>query len=570
MGLKNILIISEDKTDHLVLSSSLERAAPHRFNITIATSLERPIDALLDRSNDAVILAQAPETDYLLRLAQKNEVKVPIIILLAEASTASVARLSNLGAQDYLIRGQVQDEILHRILDYSIALGEARQKIQSLSNRDPLTGALNRSGFRAHVERAIKRSERYGFKTALIYINIDQFTQINDQYGEGAGDQAIKMIARRLDNKKRNTDSVARLGGDEFALVLEDVADDSNVEMIARKVMNAISEPMTLNEKQVSIESSIGAAICPENGTRFEELVEAARSAMQQAKSVPGNKYLRYNERLTFDIGGSASMAADLRQAVRNNQFDLYYQPRVDLKTEQIVGLEALLRWIHPERGMVRPDEFLPLCENMGLMKTIGYQVIEKACGAVKWLDQRGLNTVDVAVNVSFSQFQDDQFTQIVKDIVGNSGIDPSRLEFELTESSVLKSPRETKMRMEELTSLGHSFALDDFGTGFSQLSHMTELPISTLKIDTSFVREVPHNKHHAAVCMMIIDMAQRLDLMVVAEGAEGQEQVEFLSASNCHQVQGYYYSPAVPLEQIPRLEKEQRFRDSPRSNQGS
>ncbi len=562
MGLKNILIISEDKTDHLVLSASLQRAAPLRFNVNTATTLDRPIDALMDRGNDAVILALAPETDYLLRLAQKNKVTVPIIVLVSETSEATLSRLREFGATDYLVRGNIQDELLHRILDYAIELGQAKEKIQSLSNRDALTGALNRTGFRAHVERAITRSERYQFSTALLYINIDRFSNINDQYGEGAGDQAIKMLARRLASKKRNTDSVARLGGDEFAVVLEDVNSESNVDMVAQKMIEAVSEPMRLNEHQVSIEVSVGAAICPENGTTFEDLVEAARDSMEQAKSIPGNKYFRYSEQLAFNVGGATTLAADLRRAVRYDQFELYYQPRVNLESEKVVGLEALIRWIHPEKGMIRPDEFLPLCENMGLMKSLAHRSIESACAAIQWLDEQGHEDIDVAVNVSFSQFQDDQFAEVVKEIVGNAGIDPRRLEFELTESTVLNDPEDAKARMDELRFLGHQFSLDDFGTGFSQLSHMTELPISALKIDRSFVSDVPGNKHQEAVCMMIVDMARRMDLDVIAEGAEGQDQIQFLRDISCQQVQGYYYSPAIPLEQIPRFIQEQRLKD--------
>ena len=564
MAHKNILVISEEKTDHLVISASLARAVPQRFNVTTATAMERPLDALLDPSHDAVILAQAPETDYLLRLASKQGIAVPLIVILSEASEATTSRLRELGASDFLLRGNIQDELLHRILDYSIQLGHANQKILSLSNRDALTGALNRTGFRAHVERALERSERYKFKTALIYINVDQFTQINDQYGEGAGDQAIKTVYRRLANKKRNTDSVARLGGDEFAVVLEDVSDEANVEMIANKMMAAVSEPMDLNGEQVAVEVSIGAAICPDHGDKFEDLVEAARSTMQQAKSVNGNKFFQYTEQISF--GGSSNsynLAADLRQAVRHDQFVMHYQPRIDLVSQQVVGLEALLRWNHPERGLIRPDEFLPLCENMGLMRTLGYKATEKACKAINWLDQNQLFHIDIAVNVSFSQFQDEQFAEITNDIVSRSGIDPKRLEFELTESTVLKSPSETRSRMDLLKARGHSFSLDDFGTGFSQLSHMTDLPISALKIDRSFVQEVTDNRHQQAVCMMIIDMAQRLDLLVIAEGAEGQEQIDFLQSAKCQQVQGYYYSPAVPLQQIPRYVQEQRFKDA-------
>jgi diguanylate cyclase (GGDEF)-like protein len=562
MGLKNILIISEDKADHLFLSASLERAVPARFNITTATSLERPLEALMDESNDAVILAHAPETDYMLRLAQKNDVSVPIIVILNKADETTVAQLRSLGARDYLIRSNIQDDLLHRIMDYSIELGQAHSKIRSLSNRDALTGALNRTGFRAHVERAIERSNRYQFKTALLCINIDRFAQLNDQYGEGAGDQALQFMYRRLANKKRNTDSVARLGGDEFAIVLEDVSDESNVQMIAEKMMASMAEPIRLNDQQVSIEVSIGAALCPDDGTRFEDLVEAAQITMMQAKSIPGNKYFGYTNQIGFGKSSdSFNLAAELRLAVRHDQFELHYQPRIDLTNQRVVGLEALLRWNHPERGYIKPDDFLPMCESMGLMKNLGHRVIEKACAAINWLNEQHLADIDVAVNVSFSQFQDEWFGDTVQDTVRRSGIDPKRLEFELTESSVLKSPQDTKVRMDELKTHGHAFSLDDFGTGFSQLSHITELPISALKIDRSFVANVPANEHQQAVCMTIIDMAQRLGLVVIAEGAESQEQIDFLISARCHQVQGFYYSPAVPLNLIPRFIEEQRIR---------
>jgi EAL domain-containing protein (putative c-di-GMP-specific phosphodiesterase class I) len=359
----------------------------------------------------------------------------------------------------------------------------------------------------------------------------------------------------------RNTDSIARIGGDEFAVVLEDVSSAADVDLIAEKMLKSISDPMILSEQQVSVEASIGAAIYPEDGQEFTDLVEFARSAMQQAKSIDGGKYIRYSEQLTFDVAGHSSVAAELRTAVRKNQFELHYQPRIDLHSGQLVGLEALLRWNHPDRGLLCPGEFLSTCEDMGLMKTIGYQVIQHACSAQIWLAQQGLDAVDVAVNISFSQIQDDRFVEIVKDILARSAADASRLEFELTESTILKSPAAIRARMDELRLLGISFSLDDFGTGFSQLSHLTELPISALKIDACFVRDLPDNAHQEAVCTMIIEMAHRLGMLVIAEGAETHEQVQFLRERHCQQVQGYYYSPAIPLQQLPRFIEQQRFK---------
>lgn len=553
-----VLIISEKKTDHLIVSASLERARPARFHLASSESMERPLEALLDPMIDCVIMAYGPETEYLLRLASKNEAAAPLILLLDEADHATVDQLRELGAQDYLIRGQLQDALLHRILDYSIQLKQAREQIRQLSNRDTLTGALNRVGFRAHLSRAMGRSERYGFKTALLYINIDQFANINDHYGESDGDVMIKSISRRLINKLRSTDSIARLGGDEFAVVLEDVSSYADVELIAEKMLKSISAPMILSEQQVAVEASIGAAMYPEDAIEFSELVDLARSAMQQAKSMEGGRFIRYSERLTFDISGNSSLAAELRTAARKNQFELHYQPRIDLATGHLVGLEALLRWNHPERGLVAPGEFLAACEDMGLMKTIGYQVIQHACSAQVWLKEQKLQNVDVAVNISFSQIQDDRFVDIVKDIITRTGANPARIEFELTESTILKSPAGIKARMDELRELGISFSLDDFGTGFSQLSHLTELPISALKIDACFVRDLPHNRHQEAICTMIIEMGRRLGMLVVAEGAETYEQIEFLRDHHCQQVQGFYYSPAIPLQNLLRFVQEQ------------
>ena len=558
MEQQTVLIISEERADHLVLSACLERAIPARFNLAKTESFERPLEALTDPMIDAVIMAYGPETEYLLRLASKHETTTPLILLIDEPEDALIEQIRELGAQDYLVRGELQDALVHRVLDYSIQLKRAREKIQQRSNRDPLTGALNRVGFRAHLERAMGRSERYGFNTALLYINIDQFANINDHYGEADGDIMIKSISRRLINKLRSSDSIARLGGDEFAVVLEDISSIESVQTIAEKMLRSISAPMILSDQQVAVEASIGAAVYPEDGTEFSDLVEHARSAMQQAKSIDGGRFIRYSEKLAFDMSGNNSLAAELRTAVRKNQFELHYQPRVDLPTGHLVGLEALLRWNHPERGILLPGEFLSACEDMGLMKTIGYQVIQHACNAQVWLAEQRMQDVDVAVNISFSQIQEDRFVDIVKDIIARSGADATRIEFELTESTILKSTGAIKDRMNELRELGISFSLDDFGTGFSQLTHLTELPISALKIDACFVRDLPHNEHQEAVCQMIIEMGRRLDMMVIAEGAETHEQIEFLRDNQCQQVQGYYYSPAIPLQQLPRFVREQ------------
>ncbi|MFT6955910.1 MAG: diguanylate cyclase (GGDEF)-like protein [Halieaceae bacterium] len=561
MDRHTVLIISDQSTDHIILSACLERALPSRFDLVNSGNIDRPLEALLDPAHDAVIMVYGPETEYLLRLAQKHEITVPIILVLDEATETLTRRLLDCGAQDYLVRGQLQDVLVHKILDYGIQLKSAREQIKQLSKRDVLTGTLNRSEFRTHLERAVDRSQRYNFKTALLHLNIDQFANVNDHYGESNGDLLIQEIARRLLNKLRSTDSIARMAGDEFSVVLEDVNNVDDVELIAQKMLSAVSVPMVLNNQQVSVEASIGAAIFPDAASEVADLIECARDAMLQAKAAQGGKYVLYTEQLQFDVAGNSTLAAELRTAVRKNQFELHYQPRIDLKSGELEGLEALLRWNHPQRGLVAPAEFISVCEDMGLLKTIGYQVIQHACSAQVWLNNQGMSEVEVAVNISFSQIQDERFVDIVKDIIERTGVNANRLEFELTETTILKNPESIKDRMNLLRLLGISFSLDDFGTGFSQLSHLTELPISVIKIDSSFVQDLPHNPQQVAVCSMIIKMAQRLEMPVVAEGAETYEQIEFLREQECDQVQGFYYSPAIPLQQLPRFVEEQRFK---------
>ena len=560
MELHTILVISQSNTDHLVLSSCIERAQPPRFRVASSINTEHPLDALSDPGVQAIVLAHGAESDYLLRLASKNRVTAPIIMLLDEPNELLISQLRDLGAQDYLVRGQLQDAVVHRIFDYGIELKQARDEIKRLSNRDSLTGALNRISFRSHLEQVMAHSERHGARAALLYINIDHFSHINDHYGEHHGDVMIREVSQRLSNKLRSTDRIARLGGDEFAVVLEDAGSDSEIESIAQKMLASVSNPMILSEHQVSATASIGAAIYPQDGQQFPDLVDRARCAMQQAKTVKGNKVILYCEQLSFDESGSTSLAAELRAAARNNQFELHYQPRMDLGSGQLVALEALLRWNHPERGLISPGEFLSTCEDMGLLKTIGYQVIQHACSALTWLKKHKLAHVDVAVNIAFSQIQDEHFVEVVREIIQQNNIDPRQLEFELTESTILKNPEAIKARIEALQDLGITFSLDDFGTGFSQLSHLSELPITALKIDAGFVSELPHNPHQEAICNMIIEMAQRLGIDVVAEGAETYEQVEFLRKSNCQQVQGYYYSQAMPLQQLPGFIEKQHF----------
>jgi len=547
---QTILIISENQADHLVLSACLERAVPARFSLASPESMDRPLEALLDPAIDAVVLAHGPESEYLLRLAKRNEATAPIILLVEEHREDLLAQLRELGAQDHLLRSQLQDALVHRVLDYNIQLKEARDKIQQLSNRDPLTGALNRIGFRAHLERAMGRSERYGFNTALLYINIDQFANINDHYGEADGDVLIKSISRRLINKMRSTDSIARLGGDEFAVILEDVSSAKDVELIAEKMLKSISSPMLLSEQQVSVEASIGVAVFPEDGQDFSELVEHARSAMQQAKSSDGGRYIRYSDKLTFDTSGDSSLAAELRTAVRKNQFELHYQPRIDLASGQLVGLEALLRWNHPEMGFIPPNEFIPLVEMTELIHPMTLWVLENAIAQAKRWKDKGYN-FSIAANLSAQNLLGDFLVERIENLLRKYDLPARMLELEITESTIMADPERALRVLKNIDELGVTLAIDDFGTGYSSLAYLKQLPVQTLKIDGFFVTSMLVDEQDEIIVHSTVNLAHNLGLKVVAEGVEDEAVLERLQGLQCDEAQGYHIARPQPAANV-------------------
>lgn len=559
MGRNSILIISDKPSDHLQLSKCLQRAQTNTYSVISSTSIERPIELLLDPSIKAAIIAESPETEYLLRLAQKNNSATAIIVLLDDCDTAR--RIAELGLQDYLLRGQLYDALVQRVVNYSIQLKQARRTIDLMSSYDSLSGALNRIGFRPLLKRAVERSQQHKLTSALLYFNVDNFAHINGHYGEQNGDLLIKTLADRITDKLGHRDCLARLNGDEFAVLIEEAESAEHIEELANNILLALTIPITLNEQPVVVNTSLGLTLFSELEQEQIDPMEAARKAMLHSKSLKDRKHTYYDRQLAEQVSMRSNLATELRSAIHNVQFELYYQPRIDLSSERLVGLEALLRWNHPQRGLLEPLEFLNECEDIGLMKSLGYQVIWQACKALNCLAEQGLGQIDIGVNVSFSQLQDKLFPSVVKSILSDTSANAKRLEFELTESTVLQNPNAIKARMNELKELGISFSLDDFGTGFSQLSHLTTLPIASLKVDATFVRELPQNTQQAAVCSMIIKMAQELGIVVIAEGTETYEQVAFLRQQQCHQVQGFYYSPAIPLQHLPRFLEQQRIK---------
>jgi predicted signal transduction protein with EAL and GGDEF domain len=348
----------------------------------------------------------------------------------------------------------------------------------------------------------------------------------------------------------RKSDSVARIGGDEFTVILEDVDATADIVNVARKVIDVVSRPVTISGQQLFVGCSIGIAVYPEAGQDVDSLLKHADMAMYQAKSLRGSAYRFYTEKMNVEAMNQMYLEADLRRGLRRNEFELYYQPRIALETGKVAGLEALLRWNHPVRGTISPNDFIPLAEEVGLIVPLGYWIIHQACQDIRTMDMLGMDPLHVAVNLSFKQFLDVKFVQTVSNIIESAAIDPRRLEFELTETAIMSNFDDTQRCMQRICELGPTFSLDDFGTGFSSFAHIQRLPIGALKIDRSFVKNVVYMQDDATIVKAMISLAHNLGLRVIAEGAETREQVAFLHENDCDQVQGYYFSLPIKFQE--------------------
>jgi diguanylate cyclase (GGDEF)-like protein len=437
------------------------------------------------------------------------------------------------------------------------------ERIHRLAYFDALTGMPNRGHFLERVEGELARARRDNRRLALLFLDLDGFKQINDTLGHATGDALLKAVAARLKDNLRAGDVMARptsrdptmhyarLGGDEFTILLSDVKDIEYVKMIARRTQAVLSRPFHVGDDDIAMSASIGIAIFPEDGADAAALLKHADTAMYHAKDQGRNNWQLYNRSLTSKAMARLGLENDLRKALELDQFRLVYQPQVLAKDGRIAGMEALIRWQHPERGLVLPDDFIPVAEQNGLIVAIGEWVLRTACLQVREWQRAGVFAPRVAVNLSARQVHAPDLFRCVSAIIAETGIAPELLELELTES-VLMNPEEPLIEeMRLLSQLGVHFAIDDFGTGYSSMNYVRRLPIGTVKIDRSFVRGAPGNAADAGITKAILAMAQSLGLDVVAEGVETVEQRAFLQAAQCPRLQGHLFGPPVAPEMM-------------------
>ena len=437
------------------------------------------------------------------------------------------------------------------IAAYVATLLRDRALTEHRARHDDLTGLPNRTLLYDRLERALAHAKRNRTAVTVMFVDLDRFKEVNDTFGHAAGDELLSQTAFRLKACLREEDTVARLGGDEFALMLPHVNGFEGSVTVAERVMEAFRAPFSLAEQRMVVTPSMGVAIYPEDGLDTQELLANADTAMYRAKDMGRNTYEIYSTALQTRATERLSLEAALRRGLEQNELVLHYQPKIDLQTRRIIGAEALVRWEHPEQGLLLPGHFVPLAEQSGLVVSLGEMVLNAACEQTRQWQQEGLDVVPVSVNVSARQFKHG-IVDLTASVLRRTGLDPKYLELELTESAAVESLDLTAEALRDLREIGVSCSIDDFGTGYSSLSYLSRLPIDSLKIDKSFVQA--QSLADASIVAAIIAMAHSLGLKVIAEGVETDEQLKYLAEHRCDEVQGYLFSKPVPAEEFRRM----------------
>jgi diguanylate cyclase (GGDEF)-like protein len=427
----------------------------------------------------------------------------------------------------------------------------AEEKLRVVATHDPLTALPNRTLLHERLSHALAKAQHYDRHLAVLFVDLDRFKNINDTLGHEAGDLLLQMAAQRMGDCLRGTDTMARQGGDEFVVLMDELTDAGPAAGVSQRILDAMGKPFNVDGQEVHLTASIGISVFPEDG---RALLKNADIAMDCAKDKGRNNYQFYSTQFDKHSVERLSLEASLHRALDRNEFTLHYQPKVDIATGQISGMEALLRWQHPELGWIQPARFIPLAEESGLIQKIGGWVLKTACAQNRAWQKQGMRPLRVAVNLSSHQFAGDSVLQDVEIALQESGLEATNLELEITESAAMHNPEQTASILRQLKNLGTHISVDDFGTGYSSLAYLKRLPIDSIKVDRSFVEDLPEDLESVAITTAVINMAHVLRLRVVAEGVESAAQLRFLHGEGCDEMQGYLFSEARPAFEIPGL----------------
>ncbi|MGH1351005.1 MAG: two-component system response regulator [Methyloligellaceae bacterium] len=483
-----------------------------------------------------------------------HDQSLPTIFLTNEPNEIAAKATEELGVVDCLAYSELTPALLKRIIKYAISLKGSEKKLLDLSYRDSLTGIPNRSLFQVRIKDAMALSSRQKTMVAVLFLDVDNFKDINDLMGYQAGDQLLVEIAKRLQIATRESDIISRLGGDEFAVVATNIQSERDVVIVASRLLDSLLEPINVECFDFKVSVSIGIALSPSDGENVEALVRSGDEALYQAKAVNRGTYHFFNKEMQIRRKEAQKFEKDLHKSIENNELFLQYQPVIELKTGAVVGAEALVRWRHPERNIVPPDEFISIAERTGFINELGNWVLLESCRqCVNW-NKKFSDNFTMAVNVSLAQLRKGDFVEVVQDAVMQTGISYKNLTLEITESMIADNTSVVLESLNKLRDLGAHISIDDFGTGHSSLARLKNFPVNDLKIDRSLISRVAEDRQDAAIAMAILTLARELELDVIAEGIETIEQAEFMSAQDCTYAQGYYYSRPVLAEEFETL----------------
>lgn len=556
-----VLIIDDDKATLLFVNAFFTEAG---HDTSMADCGETALE-LFDKQNFDLIV-----TDILMPgldgfqtidlIRNRSHEWIPVIFMTSIEEDEKLQKGINAGGGFYLPK-PLKSTLIKSYIDVMEKLTDMRNELVYKAKYDELTALTNRTLFNDRLVSSIKRAKRNSTKVAILFIDLDNFKNINDILGHDSGDEVLKQTARRLLECVRDSDTVSRIGGDEFIIMLPDIEHNKGIDNVVDKVLTKLNTPFVLDGKEAPlISASVGVSVYPDNAIDIESLLKTSDTAMYKAKKEGRNNCIYYDQKLGESVFINTLLKDELRHAINKKQLELYYQPQVDCNTYQLSGMEALLRWNHPKYGMIPPIEFIPIAEESGFISSLGVWVLKTACNQINVWRKLGYKVPRVSINLSARQLKDEHLASNLIKIIEDANVGFESLAFEITESCLLDDPEKTMITLSRFRELGLKIAMDDFGTGYSSMSYLTKLPLDQLKIDREFIKSIPNEKDNCAITSAILTLGHNLGLNVIAEGVETSEQIKFLLNEDCDEIQGYLFGKPQTINEISSILKHPTF----------
>ncbi|HED36353.1 MAG TPA: GGDEF domain-containing response regulator [Gammaproteobacteria bacterium] len=550
-----ILVADDDPSIRLLLRHVMEQCG--YYVVEVSNGLEAVASAARHIPDLILMDAIMPDMDGF--RATEEIRKIPecqatsVLMATSLDDDESVSRAFDVGACDYITKPFNWSVLKHRVTRMLLA-ADAERKIRHIAYHDSLTGLPNRMLFIDRIDQAISRALREDTQFALLFLDIDHFKVINDSMGHAAGDQLLNIVALRLQDVLRKSDTIARLGGDEFTIIIESLQEAEWVVTVANNILRQLEVPVEINNRQVHVGGSIGIALFPQDGESFGALLKNADIAMYKAKEQGRHTFQFYAAEMSQKAMQRLELENQIRAALTEEQFVVYYQPKVNLENGQYSGVEALVRWQHPQRGIIAPIEFIALAEETGLIIQLDKWVIRTACKQFEKWREAGAVLESLSVNVSARHFKEGGLSVFCKEVLQSTQLPPGKLEIELTESALMDNYEGAKSVLNEIHAMGISIALDDFGTGYASMSYLKEFPFDTVKLDRSFVKDIPADDESTAIVKAMIQLSAALKLSTVGEGIENEQQRDCLRENGCVYGQGYLWAKPVSAQELEKL----------------